>query len=194
MSDFYNRNDTPVLGRRCRTGSPRLSARFRSKVVYAFVHQSEDRGHKRYVGSVHGCGVTGNRCGYVRAKEHFQAAHSFVRTRGLPNADARSHTPFKLYEYMQTAGLQDLVMIPLQILSSDAPKRGSGAQGSGPGVEYVEQQWIDRCWLLHWGYNTRMAHSDPPVPFDTLNNSHCVGRLFGSRVLASTHTCHFLCL
>ncbi|KAF6256252.1 hypothetical protein COO60DRAFT_1530222 [Scenedesmus sp. NREL 46B-D3] len=93
-------------------------SRFRSKVVYAFVHLSEDRGHKRYVGSVHGCGVAGNRC----------------------------------------------------------------AQGSGPGVEYVEQQWIDRYWSLHWGYNTRMAHSDPPVPFDTLNNSHCVGRLFGSRV------------
>lgn len=86
-----------------------------------------------------------------------------------------------MYEYMQSAGLQDLVMIPLQILPANAPKRGSGAQGGGPGVEYVEQQWMDRFWSLHWGYNTRMAHADPPAPFDIGGNAHCVGRLFGTR-------------
>lgn len=87
-----------------------------------------------------------------------------------------------MYEYMQSAGLQDLVMIPLQILPANAPKRGSGAQGGGPGVEYVEQQWMDRFWSLHWGYNTRMAHADPPAPFDIGGNAHCVGRLFGTRI------------
>jgi hypothetical protein len=54
-------------------------------------------------------------------KEHFQAAQSFVRFNPLLNADARQHTPFKLYEYMQREGVQDLVIIPLQVLQTGAP-------------------------------------------------------------------------
>jgi hypothetical protein len=46
-------------------------------------------------------------------------------------------------------------------------------------VEYVEQQWINRCWSLHWGYNTRMAHVTPPVPIEPA--AHCFGRFYGSR-------------
>jgi hypothetical protein len=184
LSEFYNCNPSQSFGHTCRYSRPKQAGRFHSKVVYAFVHLSEARGHKHYVGSVHGPGVAGDRCGFVRAREHFQAAHSFVRSAAWHNATARSNTPSKLYEYMQSAGVHDLVIIPLQVLPANAPTRGSGAAGGGPGIEYVEQQWISRFWSLYWGYNTRMAHADPPVPLDSAFNPHCIGRLFGSRVWA----------
>lgn len=81
MVDFYDTNPTQSFGKRCRSGRPKRAARFRSKVVYAFVHLSALRGHKRYVGSVHTQGHAGARCAFVRARarEHLQAARAYIR-------------------------------------------------------------------------------------------------------------------
>jgi hypothetical protein len=102
-----------------------------------------------------------------------------------------------MYQFMQHQGLHDLVVIPLQILQMGTARRGGpDARGHGAGVEYVEQQWINRFWSRHWGYNVKAAHVD--VPSDDMRTEHCVscfGRFYGSRVWSrrvNAVYCHYL--